>query len=444
MRTLISDYEKLDKHPARIFGTLWRAAVRVQPLPSRHLFGKEEKDAVMRLFDRAIESGSHILGYNGEQESEYCREFSEMLGGGFADGVNSGTNAVYVAVRALELEPYSEVIVPPVSDPGGIMPVALSQLIPVPADSAPGSYNPSAEQIAARITPKTRAILVAHISGIPVDMEPVMALAREHGLKVIEDCAQCHGARYQGRMLGSIGDIAAFSTMFGKHHATGGQGGVVFTKDEALYWSVRRHADRGKPFGVTLGGTAGSGVGVGASAGGNGLAALNCNMDEIHACIGREQLKKLAGFIQKRRKFAQAVEAQCASSVGLRMVGDPPYGENAYWFLFFRFDASAYRVDKATFVEAMVKEGFPMEPHYFYVPIRQPWALHPHVFGDGSSALPWSAAGKSSTPPPLPNIEATDAAHVRMGIHEGWGQAEADDFGVALRKVDAVFRKDAA
>ncbi|MFZ4694895.1 MAG: DegT/DnrJ/EryC1/StrS family aminotransferase [Verrucomicrobiia bacterium] len=412
---------------------------RTAPLPARHFFGAEEKEAVMRLFDEAIEKGSHLLGYNGPQEEAYCKEFAEMLGGGFADGVNSGTNAVYVALRALELEPYGEVIVPPISDPGGIMPVALCNLIPVPADSVPNSFNTSAEQIAARITSRTRAILIAHISGIPVDMDPVMELARKHKLPVIEDCAQCHGAKYKGRMLGSLGNIAAFSTMFGKHHATGGQGGVVFTKNEKLYWKVRQHADRGKPFGVTLTGGAGAGVGAAASAGGNLLAALNCNMDEIHACIGRVQLKKLPEFVRLRRAFARQVEEGCRGLRGIRMVGDPPKCEGSYWFIFFHFVASAYRVDKAMFVKALVAEGIPFDPSYLFVPPRQPWAVNRHVFGDGSAGLPWSVAGLSHVAPPLPNADAADAAHFRMSIHEGWGASEAADMVAGLQKVEQAY-----
>ena len=395
----------------------------------------------MRLFDEAIAKGSHLLGYNGPQEEAYCKEFAEMLGGGFADGVNSGTNAVYVALRALELEPYSEVIVPPISDPGGIMPVALCNLIPVPADSVPGSFNTSAEQIATRITPRTRAILIAHISGIPVDMDPVMELARKHKLPVIEDCAQCHGAKYQGRQLGCLGDIAAFSTMFGKHHATGGQGGVVFTKGEQLFWKVRQHADRGKPFGVSLSGTAGAGVGAAASAGRNLLAALNSNMDELHACIGRVQLKKLPEFVRLRREFARQVEEGCRQLKGVRMLGDPPRGEGSYWFLFFRFDANAYRVDKATFVKALVAEGLPFDPSYLYIPTRQPWAVNRHVFGDGAAGLPWTAAGVSNVAPPLPNAEAADSAHFRICTHEGWGKSEAMDLLAALKKVEGAYRR---
>ena len=111
--------------------------IRTTPMPARHLFDEADKHAVVELFDRAIREGSHVLGYGGAQEEAYCQAFCEMMGGGYADGVNSGTNAVYVALRAMELEPYSEVIVPPVSDPGGIMPVVMCQLIPVPADCEP-------------------------------------------------------------------------------------------------------------------------------------------------------------------------------------------------------------------------------------------------------------------------------------------------------------------
>lgn len=415
--------------------------VRSRPMPSRQLFGAEEKQAVMRLFDEAMEKGCAVLGYNGPQEEAYCREFAGFLGGGYADGVNSGTNAVYVALRALELEPYGDVIVPPISDPGGIMPVPLCNLIPVPADSAPGSFNTSAVQIAARITPRTRAILVAHIAGIPVDMDPIMELAAKHHLPVIEDCAQCHGAIYKGRKLGTIGTISAFSTMFGKHHSTGGQGGVVFTKNERLYWKVRQHADRGKPFGVSLTGGAGAGVGAAASAGGNLLAALNCNMDELHACIGRVQLQKLPEFIRQRRVFAQRVEEGCRALKGIRMLGDPPDGAGVYWFLFFRFDPAAYTVDKAAFVKALVEEGLPFDPTYLYVPTRQPWAIARHVFGDGSSGLPWSAADASHIAPPLPNAEAADALHFRICIHEGWGDQEAEALLAALCKVEHAFLK---
>ena len=146
-----------------------------------------------------------------------------MLGGGFADGVNSGTSAVYVALRALDPPAFGEVIVPPSTDAGGVMPVPLTNCIPVPADSAPGSFNTDAVRIEARLSERTSGIIVAHIGGIPADLDPILELARARDLPVIEDCAQAHGARYKGRPVGSLGDLAAFSTMFGKHHAAIGR-----------------------------------------------------------------------------------------------------------------------------------------------------------------------------------------------------------------------------
>ena len=121
----------------------------------------------------------------------------------------------------LALAPAGEVVVPPITDPGGVMPVALLNLIPVVADAAPGSFNTNAKQIAAVLTPHTRALLVAHIAGEPADMDPILELARSRGLPVIEDCAQSHGARYHGRLVGTLGTVAAFSTMSGQMSSTG-------------------------------------------------------------------------------------------------------------------------------------------------------------------------------------------------------------------------------
>jgi len=416
----------------------------------RRLFGPEEKEAVMVLMDAAMDDGSHLMGYNGVQEEAYCREFAEFMGGGYADGVNSGTNAVFVALRALELEPFSEVITSPVSDAGGVMPVALCNLIPVPADSTDEFYNTSAEQIAERITPRTRAILVSHISGRPIDMEPVMSLAEKHGLFVIEDCAQAHGTEIFGagdgdgkcspKKAGTFGHLAAFSTMFGKHHATGGQGGVVFSTSEELYWRVRRHADRGKPFGIGLGGGAGAGVGGASGAGANAVAALNHNMDELAACIGRAQLRKLPGMLAHRRTIAKQVGEGCRDLAGVQLVTDPMWGRSAYWHLFFRFAAEAYHVPKQNFVEAVRAEGIGAVPGYGYYPCRMIWARNKAIFG--TSGLPWAAVPGTPNPEDYqtPNAEAVDAAHFYVPLNEAWTHRDADDLVAILRKVDAAYR----
>ena len=404
--------------------------VRSDPFPPRRVFGEDDKQAVLALFDEAIQRGHEVLGYNGPQEEGYCREFAEFLGGGFADGVNSGTSAVYVALRALELEPFTEVVVPALSDPGGVMPVVMCNCIPVPADCAPDSLNVGADQVEARITERTGAVLVAHIAGLPADMNAILDLAAGRHLPVIEDCAQSLGATCRGRPTGTLGTVSAFSTMFGKHLASGGQGGMVYTKDEALYWRIRRHADRGKPFGTD-------------EAGGNVVAGLNCNMDELHATIGRTQLKKLPGRIERRRKMAAFLADRCREALqSVRLVTDPPGCRGVYWFLLFRLEADRLRVDKDRFAGAVAAEGIPVAPSYRPVPTRMTWYRNRAVFG--TSGLPWSGApcpADAGREYPLPNVDATDANHFPMSFHEDWTPREIDDAVAALRKVEEAYLK---
>ena len=332
--------------------------VRTAPWPPRRLFGPEEKQAAVDLFDRCIERGD-VFAYHGEEEEGYCREFVAFQGGsGYADAVNSGTAAVYVALRALELEPFTEVIVPALTDPGGCMPVALLNCIPVPADCAPGSYNVGPAEVEARLTDHTSAIIVAHMGGMPVDMDPIMELASSRGLPVIEDCAQAHGALYRGRKVGTIGDVAAFSTMSGKHHATGGQGGVVYARDEDLYWRGRRAADRGKPFGI--------------DAPGNVTASLNLNIDELSAAIGRVQLAKLPGIVAARRRVALAIAGGCEALQTVRVQADPPGCENVFWFLCLQLDLDRLRVDCDVFAKALSAEGIPVGTGYARAAIYRP------------------------------------------------------------------------
>lgn len=400
--------------------------VRTVSWPKRALFGAEEKQAVVALLDAAI-AGGEAFGYNGPEEAAYCAEFSSFMGGGHADAVNSGTTAVSVALRALELEPFTEVIVPPISDPGGIMPVPLMGCIPVPADAAPGSYNTGAEQIAARITPRTSAILVAHISGIPCDMDPIIKLAQTHKLPIIEDCAQAHGAIYKGRMVGTLSDIAAFSTMFGKHHASGGQGGLVFTRSAALYQKVRWMSDRGKPFGMPPGSS-------------NVVAALNLNSDEMACTIGRAQLRKLPAILAGRRRFAAALVEACRPLSAVQVIGSSPGCEGSFWFQFIRLDLSRLRCDKETFVQAVRAEGIPCDASYLHTPALADWCLKRRVFG--SSGFPWTDpqyTGDAEAVYELPNTLASDATHFRIMPHEKCGPAEVADTAAALAKVERAY-----
>ena len=405
--------------------------VRTDPWPHRRLFGEEEKQAAIALFDKCIENGE-AFGYEGDEEIGYCREFVEFQGaeGGLADMVNSGTTAVYVALRALDLEPHTEVIVPCVTDAGGMMPIVMMNCILVPADCAPGSYNIGVDQIAARITERTSAIIVAHISGLPADMDPIMELARSKGIAVLEDCAQSHGAEYKGKKVGTIGDIASFSTMFGKHHATGGQGGVVYTTNQELHWRGRRAADRGKPHGID-----GEDYNV--------VASLNLNQDEMGAAIGRVQLGKLPAIIEGKRRVLLGIADRCQHLKAVKIVTDPSYGKNVAWFGWAELDLKKITIDKNAFVEALNAEGMIVSASYtMAIPGEYPWAREQSVFG--SSKLPWSSeqyAGDANAVYSTPNIYETDKFVFRLNFHEGYGDQEIADIAAAIEKVENAFLK---
>ena len=404
------------------------APIRTAPWPARYLFGEEEKAAAMALFDRAIESGQ-AFGYNGEEEEGYCREFCEFMGGGYADAVNSGTAAMYVALRALDLEPFTEVILPPVTDMGGVMPVPLINCIPICADSAPDSYNCGPEQIEARITERTSAIVVAHISGHPVDMDPILEIAKARNLPVLEDAAQAHSATYKGRFAGTMGDIAIFSTMFGKHHATGGQGGVVYTQREDLYWRARQAADRGKPFGIEGGNS-------------NVLASLNLNLNELSAAIGRVQLTKLPAIVSGCRRMARDLAERCASLQTVHPDMGLPECQGAYWFLAFHVDIDRLSCDIDQFAAALRAEGIPFASQYTRPFTKEVWYKERAVFG--KSGYPWTSPLYKGDPDAewlLPNVEKVHASTCMLKAHENMGEQDAEEVFQALQKVERAYLK---
>ncbi len=399
--------------------------VRETPFPKRYLFGEEERAAALNLFDQAMMSGVAIH-YSGPEELAYEKEFASFMGGGYADLVNSGTSALYVALGALELEAAGEVVIPPITDMGGAMPVALMCLVPVVADAAPGSFNAGAEQIEAVLTPHTRAIIVAHIGGEPADMDPILSLAADYGIPVIEDCAQAHGALYKGRMAGALGNISTFSTMSGKHHATGPQGGVVFTHDEDLCWEAKRFSDRGKPFN--------------SNTDSNMRAGLNLNGNDLSAAIGRVQLLKIGDMIDKRRQLASSIEASIADLKAVRLGSRLPKTEGVYWFMRFQIEVEKLTVDKEAFAAAVAEEGIPVTASYRQIPSHFKWFKERQVFP--GSDYPWGLPaykGDRDAQFPCPNAIAAVESHFIMFVHENWGPQEVDDVAAALGKVETAY-----
>ena len=264
-------------------------------------------------------------------------------------------------------------------------------------------------------------MVVAHIAGQPADMEGICAVARRHDLRVVEDCAQAHGARIGGRLVGTFGDIAAFSTMFGKHMATAGQGGVVYTRDEALHMQGRRCADRGKPFGLE--GTT------------NVIPALNMNLNDLAAAVGRVQLEKLPAIVERRRAVAEAIRRGVADLEAVSLMAEIPGAASSYWFLPMRVDPERLTVSKDDFAMAVAKEGIPVMPSYGHFPADLAWWQ-----GHAGAKTPWLYRGRLDTAPDLTRARRTVETHFNLQMHEGFDDRMVADTVEALARVAAAYR----
>jgi len=215
--------------------------------------------------------------------------------------------------------------------------------------------------------------------------------------------------------------------MSGKHHATGAQGGIVFTRDEDLHWKSVRFGDRGKPHNLDVKS--------------NVVASLNFNQNDLAAAIGRVQLRKLPSIAERRHKAGEAIRAALADSALAVKVGPlVPETESSYWFMRMTLDLKKLRVDKAKFVEALVAEGIPASPSYRNIPSEAKWFVEQRVFG--SSGYPWQCPDYKGPRHPqydLPNIDATIECTFNMSVHENYGEAEVRDIVAALRKVEEAY-----
>jgi perosamine synthetase len=402
--------------------------VRTDSMPRRIVVGTEERDAVLTLLDREMAEGGGFDRYGGREVDTFEREFAAHIGTRFATATSSGTAAIHSALAALNLEPYQEVISPPITDPGAVMPIVWQNCIPVFADVDPETFNMDPGSVAERVTERTRAIIVTHLAGQPADVDPILAIARQHHLMVIEDCAQAHDAVYRGRLVGGIGDVGAFSLMSGKHTVAGGQGGMVVTDDEEIYWNAKRFADRGKPFN--------------SSERRNLFLGLNYRMTELEAALGRVQLRKLPSVVRRRRALVAQLGQRIADLGTVRLGKVIEGAESSYWFLFLRIDEARLRVTKDRFAEAVKAEGLPVAPSYDHIVYDAPWLRDRRTFGH--SGHPWTSAPFGRDLPYdecCPNARRAIATHMMVALHEGWSEREVGDLARALRKVERAYAR---
>ncbi|MDI4644996.1 DegT/DnrJ/EryC1/StrS family aminotransferase [Cohnella hashimotonis] len=398
--------------------------VKTTPFGTGKRFGEEE----LKELREALEQDTLFYHY-GEKVKGFLKKFNEMYGVRYSVAASSGTAAIHVALGAAGVTAGDEVITSPITDQGTVIGILYQNAIPVFADVLPDTYNLDPASIEARITKRTKAIVAVHLAGNPCDMDAIMAIARKHRLKVIEDCAQSYMSVYKGRLVGTIGDYGCFSTNDFKHISTGDGGMVtVNSGDEQDYAIVHAFADKNyERFDTKV------------SRDIHHLAP-NYRMTELQGAVGIAQLDKLAWICDTRKAYGAMLTEGLAGTPGIVPPAVTEDSESTYWFYLFRLDTNLLNATVDAFVAALNAEGIPCIRGYIPQPVYlQPMFQKKEAYP--GTNYPFSLSDVSYERGICPNAEAVLQTSVRMGISEFYTPDDIRDMATAIRKVAAFFRK---
>lgn len=314
------------------------------------------RPALDAAYQRVVDSNSFILG---KELELFESEFAHYCETKHAIGVANGLDALFLVLKAMDIGAGDEVIVPSNTYIATWLAVSYAGATPVPVEPDSQTFNLDASRIEVAITQRTRAIMPVHLYGQPADMDAINALAIKYGLKVLEDAAQAHGARYKGRRVGALGDAAGFSFYPGKNLGALGDGGAITTSDDALAAKVRVLRNYGSERKYH-----------------NELKGFNSRLDELQAAFLREKLRLLEGWNLQRRSIADRYRA-ALGGCGL-VVPEVPSWAEPVWHLFV-----VRSTKRAALIAALSERGIGTMIHYPVPPHRQP-AYAELCMGQGS------------------------------------------------------------
>jgi len=344
-----------------------KAVTAVRPV--HHRWGAAELARLTAMVDQPS-----LFYWKGPQTEALLAEFRRTYPLQWCMPSSSCTAALHIAVSALQLPPGSEVITSPVTDMGSVIGVLYQQLVPVFADIDPHTYNLDPEDVRRRITPKTKALMVVHLAGNPSNMDALMAIAREHGLFVIEDCAQSWGAAYRGKPVGLFGNLACYSLNEFKHISCG-DGGIVGTNDERFGPTLTKwgdkHYDR-----VTNN---------------RNPEALSPNyrMSEPQAAVAAAQMARMHEIVGAHIRLGTRLLGRLRDLAlpGVVLPAIDPRDTHSVWFVLLRLDPARFSCTRDEFVAALVAEGAQAVAGYIPKPVYRYPLFQNHNFFGGSWPL---------------------------------------------------------
>lgn len=321
------------------------------PFPSWPYIAQDEIDSAIAVLRRGT-----VNYWTGTEGREFEKEFAEATDCNHAIVLANGTVALELALVALGIGPGDEVVTSPRTFIATASCALMRGARPVFADVDRDSQNISAATIEKVLTPKTKAIIAVHLAGWPCDMDPIVQLARNRGIRVIEDCAQATGARYKGKPVGSLSDVAAFSFCQDKIMTTGGEGGMLTTNSAEIWEKAWSFKDHGKSFDAVYRRTHGPGFRWLHESFGT-----NWRLTEMQSAIGRVQLRKLRGWVEARQRFASILTEHFGKITGLRVSRPPVEVEHAYYKYYAFVDPQSLRPgwSRDSIMQAISAAGVP-------------------------------------------------------------------------------------
>lgn len=362
------------------------SAIPIANPRAQYLSHKTELDAAIAA---ALDGNRYILG---PQTQAFEQEFAAYLGVRYASGVGSGTEALHVAIRACGIGPGDEIITVSHTAVATVSAIELAGATPVLVDIDPVTYTIDPGVIAGAITPRTKAIIPVHLYGAAADLSPIVDLARQHNLKVIEDCAQAHGTQYAKRMAGSYGDAACFSFYPTKNLGAIGDGGLVATNDPAIAENLnllRQYGWRERYI--------------------SEVAGWNTRLDEMQAAILRVKLRHLDEDNGKRRALAAIYDEQLAGVVTLPI--EPVNTRHVYHLYVIRHP------HRAALMQFLRDRGIGTAIHY-PVPVHLQPAYRGRLGDVGSLPKTERAAQEIVSLPMYPELSEVDVRSVAQAIRE--------------------------
>jgi perosamine synthetase len=407
------------------------APVRTWPFGPGHDFGDDDIAALAEV----IRSGN--VG-KGPRIAQFEREFAARHDAKYGITVTSGTAAMHTCVGALNPEPGDEIIVTPWTSGGSIIGALWQNCVPVFAD-VDDTYNIDPRDVEAKITSRTRAIMAVHLFGNPCDLDALREIAMRHKIALIEDCCQALFAQYQGRPVGTFGDIAGFS--FGGKHLSTGMGGFVLTNNDTLGQRAQLFSDVALP--RANGPYAGRPYA-------NYFLGNNYRLNDLNAAVLLVQLGKVDGYIERKIRAAQAINAGLADLPEITPQRVRPGDRHCYWTAGWTLDTERLGINAWDFAAAVAAEGVPLSGPYIGSskegPLyRNPFLAEPACYGQSWFPFDYNRDERVDYEQiTCPNGEALMQRGVLLGMLPSFTDEDVRDIVAAIRKVLVASRERAA